>query len=84
MNFKRIAIGMDAEGGKHEFLMRREIKIIKIDDEVLNGKLGSLFFTATASSKTPCPLPLLRSSPCHFFHLTHRIACTGSSSSTTL
>lgn len=83
-DFKRVAIGMDAEEGKHEFLKRRETKIIKIDDEVLNGKQGSLFFTATASSKTLCPLSVLHSSPHHFFHPAHRIASIGSSSSTTL
>lgn len=77
MNFKTIAIGRDAEEGKHEFLMRREIKIIKIDGEALNGKRGSLFFTATLSSKTPVHFRC-------FFLLTHCRACLGSSSSTIL
>lgn len=81
---KKIAIGRDAEEGKHEFFIRREIKIIKIDGEALNGKHGSLFFTATPSSKTPCPPSLLHSSSCDIFPLTRCIAYLWSSSSITL
>ena len=53
MSFKRIAIEREAEEGKHEFLIWREIKLIKIDGEALNGKHSSLFFRASLSSKTP-------------------------------
>lgn len=47
MSFKRIAIGREAEEGKHAFLIRRKIKIIKVEGEALNGKNGCLFFIAT-------------------------------------
>lgn len=73
MSFKRTAIGRDAEEGKHEFFTRREIKVIKIDGETLNGKHGSLFFTTNPSSKSPCPSSQLYTSPYHFFHPTHCI-----------
>ena len=53
MSFKRIAIEREAEEGKHGFLIWREIKIIKIDGEALNGERSSLFFTASLSPKTP-------------------------------
>lgn len=85
MNFKRIAIGRDAEEGKHEFLIRRELKIIKIDGEALSGKQGSLFFTATPSSKTPVHFLCFLGLHAHFFPLTHCIDYLWcSSSSTTL
>lgn len=55
MSFKRIDIGREAEEGKHAFLMRRKIKIIKVEGEALYEKHGGVFFIVNPSSKTPCP-----------------------------
>lgn len=73
MSFKRIAIGSKTEEGKHAFLMRRKIKIKKIEGEALYEKFGGVFFIANPSSRTLYP-PLLHSSPCYLFYLTHYIA----------
>lgn len=75
MRFESIAIGREAEEGKHEFLIRRKIEIIKMGGESLNGKCGGLFFTAVPSSEPPHPPSLFPGSLCHFFHLAHCIAC---------
>lgn len=76
MSFKRIAIGREAEEGKHAFLIRKKIIIIKIEGKALNGKHGGLFFIATLSSSTPYPPSLLHRSPCHS-SLTHYIDIFG-------
>lgn len=52
MSFKRIAIGREAEEGKHAFLMRRKIKIIKIEGEAVYEKLGGVFFILNPPSTT--------------------------------